>query len=61
MVGIVISKVNRGLGTSFTIRNAIEGFAFEMEFQSYNPLIESVEVLQLTRRRRAKLNYLRER
>lgn len=61
MVGIVISQVKRGLGSSFTIRNSIEGYAFEMEFQVYNPLIKNVEVLQLSRRRQAKLYYLRDR
>jgi len=61
MVGIVISQVNRGLGSAFTIRNSIEGYAFEMEFQVFNPLIKNVEVLQLSRRRQAKLYYLRDR
>jgi large subunit ribosomal protein L19 len=61
MVGIVIAQVNRGLASSFTIRNSLEGYAFEMEFNVYNPLIEEVEVLRFARRKQAKLYYLRDR
>eukprot|EP00039_Didymoeca_costata_P009328 m.123079 g.123079 ORF g.123079 m.123079 type:complete len:114 (+) comp14443_c2_seq3:316-657(+) len=59
ITGIVISKVNRGLGSSFTIRNVIEEVAFEMTFQLYHPLLVNVEVVEHNRRRRAKLYYLR--
>lgn len=61
VVGIVTSKVNRGLGSNFTIRNVLEGLPFEMSFDIYHPLVYEIEVLELQRRKRAKLNYLRDR
>eukprot|EP00730_Choanoeca_flexa_P015063 TRINITY_DN6818_c0_g1_i2.p1 TRINITY_DN6818_c0_g1~~TRINITY_DN6818_c0_g1_i2.p1 ORF type:complete len:333 (+),score=72.94 TRINITY_DN6818_c0_g1_i2:28-999(+) len=60
-VGIVIAKRNKGLGSNFILRNSENGVGFELRFNSYSPLIESIEVLQLARRRRAKLYYLRDR
>lgn len=59
IVGIVISIVNRGLASSFTIRNELDGEGFEIGFERYHPLLEGVEVLEYTRRRRAKLYYLK--
>jgi large subunit ribosomal protein L19 len=52
--------VNRGLGSSFTIRNVLEGMPFEMSFDIFQPLLLKVEVLELARRKRAKLYYLRD-
>ena len=60
-VGICIGKRNCKLGSSFTLRNSIEGEGVEATFRQYDPLIQSVEVLRLARRRRAKLYYLRSR
>ena len=53
-------QVNRGLGSNFTIRNVLEGVPFEMRFHVHQPLLLKVEVLELARRRRAKLYYLRD-
>jgi len=61
MVGLVTATVNRGIGSSFTLRNVIEGMPFEMTFDTYHPLVYNVEVLELQRRRRAKLYYMRDR
>jgi hypothetical protein len=51
----VASQVSRGLGSHFTIRNVVEGESFEMTFNLYHPLVLRIEVLELARRRRAKL------
>eukprot|EP00035_Acanthoeca_spectabilis_P038768 m.56042 g.56042 ORF g.56042 m.56042 type:complete len:274 (-) comp9289_c0_seq1:89-910(-) len=59
IVGRCVAKVNRGLGSNFTIRNVVEGVPFEMRFDVHQPLLLKVEVLELARRRRAKLYYLR--
>lgn len=61
LVGIVVSKKNAGLGSSFIVRNVIQEVALQKYFHSYSPLIQSIEVLRLCRRRRAKLFYLRDR
>lgn len=59
IVGRCTSKVSRGLGSNFTIRNVLEGVPFEMKFYVHQPLLLKVEVLELVRRRRSKLYYLR--
>ncbi|EGD82086.1 hypothetical protein PTSG_02766 [Salpingoeca rosetta] len=61
MVGLCIGRRNAKLGSVFTIRNVDEGVAFEAKFDLYSPLIAKIEVLELARRRRAKLYYLRDR
>lgn len=61
VVGLCIAKINRGIGSSFIIRNVRDGVPFELRFELHNPLVEAVDVLQLARRRRAKLYYLRNR
>ena len=70
-VGIVIAKRNRGINSSFTVRNIIFGMGVERQFPLYMPLLQEVKVL--TKRvihkgkregkkvRRAKLYYLRDR
>lgn len=57
--GIVIARRNRGLNSSFTVRKISHGCGVERVFQSYSPLIESIEVKRRGRVRRAKLYYLR--
>eukprot|EP00053_Salpingoeca_punica_P021319 m.212890 g.212890 ORF g.212890 m.212890 type:complete len:231 (+) comp21826_c0_seq1:100-792(+) len=59
--GICISKVNRGLGSSVILRNVIDGVSVERRFELFSPLVKKIEVLELARRRRAKLYYLRDR
>ncbi len=59
--GVVISKRNRGLNSSFIVRKIASGEGVERTFQLYSPLIASVEVKRRGDVRRAKLYYLRER
>ncbi len=57
--GIVIAKRNRGLNSSFTVRKISNGEGVERVFQSYSPVVDSVEVKRRGDVRRAKLYYLR--
>ena len=57
--GVVIAKRNRGLNSSFTVRKISSGEGVERTFQTYSPLIASVEIKRRGVVRRAKLYYLR--
>jgi len=57
--GVVIGKRNRGLNSSFTVRKISSGEGVERTFQTFSPLIASVEVKRKGDVRRAKLYYLR--
>jgi large subunit ribosomal protein L19 len=59
--GVVIAKRNRGLNSSFVVRKISSGEGVERTFQTYSPLIASVEVKRRGDVRRAKLYYLRDR
>jgi large subunit ribosomal protein L19 len=59
--GVVIAKRNRGLNSGFTVRKISSGEGVERTFQTYSPLIASIEVKRRGDVRRAKLYYLRER
>ena len=59
--GMVIAKRNRGLNSSFIVRKVSSGEGVERTFQTYSPLIASIEVKRKGEVRRAKLYYLRER
>ena len=59
--GVVIAKRNRGLNSAFTVRKVSSGEGVERTFQSYSPLIASVEVKRKGDVRLAKLYYLRQR
>jgi large subunit ribosomal protein L19 len=59
--GVVISKRNRGLNSAFTVRKISSGEGVERSFQTYSPLIASIELKRRGDVRRAKLYYLRER
>jgi large subunit ribosomal protein L19 len=59
--GVVIAKRNRGLNSSFTVRKVSSGEGVERSFQTYSPLIASIEVKRKGDVRRAKLYYLRNR
>jgi large subunit ribosomal protein L19 len=59
--GVVIAKRNRGLNSSFTVRKISSGEGVERTFQTYSPLIASIEVKRKGDVRRAKLYYLRDR
>ena len=59
--GVVIAKRNRGLNSAFTVRKISSGEGVERTFQTYSPLIASIEVKRRGDVRRAKLYFLRER
>ena len=59
--GVVIAKRNRGLNSAFTVRKISSGEGVERTFQTYSPLVASVEVKRRGDVRRAKLYYLRDR
>ena len=59
--GTVIAKRNRGLNSAFTVRKVSSGEGVERTFQTYSPLIASIEIKRRGAVRRAKLYYLRDR
>ena len=59
-VGICIARRNKGLGSTFILRNVLNGVGVEMMYELYSPAIREIQVLKLERRRRAKLYYLRD-
>jgi len=59
--GVVIAKRNAGLNSSFIVRKISAGTGVERTFQTYSPLVASVEVKRRGDVRRAKLYYLRDR
>ena len=58
--GVVIGKRNRALNSAFTVRKISHGVGVERTFQTYSPLIESIQVKRRGDVRQAKLYYLRE-
>lgn len=58
--GVVIAKSNRGLNSSFTVRKISHGVGVERVFQTYSPVIDSIELKRRGDVRRAKLYYMRE-
>ena len=59
--GVVISKRNRGLNSNFIVRKISSGEGVERTFQTYSPLIASIEVKRRGDVGRSKLYYLRQR
>jgi large subunit ribosomal protein L19 len=59
--GVVISIRKRGLNSSFIVRKISSGEGVERTFQTYSPLIASIELKRRGDVRRAKLYYLRDR
>ncbi|MEW5943007.1 MAG: 50S ribosomal protein L19 [Pseudomonadota bacterium] len=59
--GVVVARRNRGLNSSFIVRKISSGEGVERTFQTYSPLLASIEVKRRGDVRRAKLYYLRER
>jgi large subunit ribosomal protein L19 len=59
--GVVISRRNRGLNSSFIVRKISSGEGIERTFQLHSPQIESIVIKSRGDVRRAKLFYLRER
>ena len=59
--GVCISKKNRDINSSFTVRKISFGEGVERTFALYSPIISSIKVVRSGKSRRAKLYYLRER
>ena len=59
--GVVIAKRNRGLNSAFIVRKIASGVGVERTFQTYSPLVASIEVKRKGDVARAKLYYLRDR
>src|SRR6266511_4157775 len=59
--GVVIAKRNRGINSSFTVRKVSSGEGVERTFQTYSPLIDSIELKRKGDVRRAKFYYMRAR
>ena len=57
--GVVIAIRNRGLNSAFTVRKISHGTGVERVFQTYSPVIDSVEIKRRGKVRAAKLYYLR--
>jgi len=57
--GVVIAKRKRGLNSSFTVRKISYGEGVERVFQTYSPMIGSIEVKRRGDVRKAKLYHLR--
>jgi large subunit ribosomal protein L19 len=59
--GVVIARRNRGLNSSFIVRKISSGEGVERTFQTFSPLIASIEVKRRGDVKRAKLYHLRDR
>tara|TARA_B100000029_G_scaffold289531_1_gene283234 strand:+ start:27 stop:533 length:507 start_codon:yes stop_codon:yes gene_type:complete len=59
--GVCISKKNRDINSSFTVRKISFGEGVERTFALYSPIIASIKVIRSGKVKRAKLYYLRER
>ncbi len=57
--GMCIKRVNRGVGSSYTVRKISGGVGVERVFPLHSPNVEKIEVMRIGRVRRAKLYYLR--
>jgi len=57
--GVVIAKKNRGLNSAFTVRKISHGEGVERVFQTFSPMVDSIQVKRKGDVRRAKLYYLR--
>ncbi len=58
--GVCIKRVNRGIGSTFTVRKISSGMGVERIFPLHSPLVDKIEVVMVGRVRRAKLYYLRQ-
>ena len=59
--GVCISKKNRNINSSFTVRKISFGEGVERTFALYSPVISSIKVIRSGQVKRAKLYYLRDR
>ena len=59
--GVCISKKNRDINSSFTVRKISFGEGVERTFALYSPNVSSIKIVRSGKVRRAKLYYLRDR
>ena len=59
--GVCISKKNRDINSSFTVRKISFGEGVERTFPLYGSVIDSIKIIRSGQVRRAKLYYLRDR
>ena len=57
--GMCIKRVNRGIGSTFTVRKISSGMGVERIFPLHSPMLDKIEVVTVGQVRRAKLYYLR--
>lgn len=57
--GLVISRRNRGLSSSFRLRAVVNNFVVERAFPLYSPHLLALTIVERRKVRRAKLFYLR--
>ncbi len=57
--GVVISKKNKGLGSSFTVRKLSYGEGVEKVFKTNNPNINWIKIIKLGIVRKSKIYYIR--
>eukprot|EP00190_Bangiopsis_sp_CCMP1999_P000770 CAMPEP_0198734282 /NCGR_PEP_ID=MMETSP1475-20131203/51575_1 /TAXON_ID= ORGANISM="Unidentified sp., Strain CCMP1999" /NCGR_SAMPLE_ID=MMETSP1475 /ASSEMBLY_ACC=CAM_ASM_001111 /LENGTH=313 /DNA_ID=CAMNT_0044497719 /DNA_START=131 /DNA_END=1073 /DNA_ORIENTATION=- len=57
--GVVIARTNRGLGSSFTLRNTVDDLPVERGFHLYSPTIVDAEIVTHKKVRESHLYYLR--
>jgi large subunit ribosomal protein L19 len=58
--GLVISKNNKNLGKTFTLRRTVQGIGIEQIFLLHSPKITSIIKKQSSKVRRAKLYFIRD-
>ena len=46
-VGLCIARRNKGLGSTFILRNVMSGVGVEMMYELYSPAIKEIQVLKL--------------
>ena len=59
--GVCISKKNRDINSSFTVRKISFGEGVERTFALYSPAVDTIKIIRSGKVRRAKLYYLRDR
>ncbi len=57
--GVVIAKRRRGLNSAFTVRKVSHGEGVERVFQTYSPVVHTINVIRRGDVRKAKLYHLR--
>ena len=57
--GIIIAKNRSSIDTTIIVRKIFQGIGIERTFPVYSPQIKSIDILDYSRAKRAKLFYLR--